>query len=367
MTSMWQNRNDVLTYLSTLSTQTAKRVLTGQHYPEWQSAAQSDTDYGRGQAILGTTVLMGTDDNYANQDGLAARLSAHLQGGGLVLLDIHPANPTASVGTRNISSAWFNGTGSKPVLSKLYLAAPTSTVKTVWWQEVDRVVAFLNKLPAGAVVIFRPFHEANGSYFWWGKDDTVADTTRSAQVAQLYADFATYLSGRTSLQFLWMHAGNGLDWEAPISFGRPTWIDLVGASLYSNTEQFVNKFANTYQDLIGTGKPVMLSETGPDESVANANPSGTWDSATVINSIRANYPQIVGWQGWHETNGNMLAPMENQNSATLLADPWSVNLADLPTNKAPIVTAVHVLGTYPDLASAQAAYPNEHYVNGPVI
>jgi len=367
MTGMWQSTNDVLTYLSNLPTQTAKRVLTGQHYPEWQSAAQSDTDYGRGQAILGTTVLMGTDDDYSTQDDRAARMSAHLQAGGLVLLDIHPANPTAAIGTRNIGSAWFNGSGAKPALNKLWYAATSSTMRTVWWQEVDRLVAFLNKLPAGAVIIFRPFHEANGSYFWWGKDLTMSDTTRSAQLVQLTLDLKNYITARTNLQIIWMHAGNGLDWEAPISFGRPTWVDMVGASLYSNTEQFVNKFANTYQDLVGTGKPVMLSEAGPDESVANGNPNGTWDSTTIINSVRANYPNIIGWQGWHETNGNMLAPTENQNSAALFGDPWSVNLADLPTNKAPIVTAVHVLGTFPDLASAQAAYPNEHYINGPVI
>lgn len=367
MTGMWQNRDDVLTYLSNLPTQTAKRVLTGQHYPEWQSAAQSDTDYGRGQAILGTTMLMGTDDYYGNEDGLAARLSAHLQGGGLVVLDIHPANPTAAVGTRNISSAWFNGSGAKPALNKLWSSAVTSTMKTTWWQEVDRVVTFLNKLPAGAVVIVRPFHEANGSYFWWGKDLTVSDSTRSAQLVQLYTDFRNYVTARTSLQYIWAHAGNGLDWEAPVSFGRPPWVDLVGASLYSNTTTFLNKFTNTYQDLISTGKPVMLFETGPDESVANANPNGTWDSTTLINSIRTKYPEIIGWQGWHETNGNKLAPTENQNSAALFGDPWSVNLADLPTNKAPIVTAVHVLGTFPDLASAQSAFPDEHYISGPVI
>jgi mannan endo-1,4-beta-mannosidase len=367
MTGMWQTPNDVMTYLSNLPTQTAKRVLTGQHYPEWQSASQSDTDYNHGQALLGTTVLTGTDDDYSTQDGRAARLTTHLQAGGLVVLDIHPANPTAAIGTRNISSAWFNGSGAKPALNKLWGSAATSTLKTVWWQQVDRLVAFLNKLPAGAVIIFRPFHEANGSYFWWGKDLTMSDTTRSAQLVQLTLDLKNYLAVRTNLQILWAHAGNGLDWEAPISFGRPTWVDLVGASLYSNTITFPNRFANTYQDLLGTGKPALLFETGPDVSVANANPAGTWDSTTIINSIRANYPEIVGWQGWHETNGNMLAPTENQNSAALFADPWSVNLADLPTNKAPIVTAVHVLGTFPDLTSAQSAYPDEHYINGPVV
>jgi hypothetical protein len=355
-----------MAYLASLPSQSSSRVLTGQHYPEWQTAAASDTAYNRGQAILGTTVLMGTDDNYTYQDGLAARMSAHIQAGGLVVLNIHPANPTAPVGTRNISSAWFNSTGAKPNLSKLWTSAVSSTMKTVWWQEVDRLVAFLNKLPSGAVIIFRPFHEANGAYFWWGKDSVVPDNTRSSQLVQLTLDLKNYITARTDLQILWAHAGNGLDWDAPISFGRPLWVDIVGASLYANDETFLNRYTNTYQDLVGTGKPVMLFEAGPDQSVPNSNPNGTWDSTTIINSIRDNYPQVVGWQGWHVTNGNMLAPTENQNSAQLFADPWSVQLSALPTNKAPIVTAVHVLGTFPDLAAAQAAFPGEHYINGPV-
>lgn len=328
-TTAYRSPAQWLAYLNSLTSRSDKRVLTGQHLPEWESAADGSADYARGQAILGTTVLTGADDYVASQAGLADRMGVQLGAGGLVLLDIHPANPTAKAGARTISSAWVsNANVAKPSLAALATAAPASSARTAWWAEVDRLDAFLNRLPAGATVVLRPFHEANGAYFWWGMDHTVANATRSAQLVALTTDLKAYVTAHVNtVNILWMSSCNALDWDSACSFGRAPWVDIVGADLYSNTLTMPNKYSDTYADLVATGKPILFGETGPDDTVPN---SGTWDSTTIINRIRAAFPKVVGWQGWHETNGAMLSPVENQNSAQLFADPWSVQLADIP-------------------------------------
>jgi mannan endo-1,4-beta-mannosidase len=328
-TAAYRSPAQWLAYLNSLTSRSDKRVLTGQHLPEWESAADGTTDYARGQAILGTVALTGADDSYAFQAGLADRMAQQLNAGGLVLMDMHPANPTARAGSRTISSAWVsNASAAKPSLPALYASAPASSARTAWWAEVDRLVAFLNRLPVGATIAFRPFHESNGSYFWWGMDRTVPNATRSAQLVQLTTDLRDYVTAHvTTVKILWMHDCNALDWDSACSFGRPSWVDLVGADLYSNTLTMPNKYSDTYADLVATGKPILFGEVGPDDTTPNG---GTWDSTTIINRIRSTFPKVVGWQGWHETNGAMLNPVENQNSAQLFADPWSVQLADIP-------------------------------------
>jgi mannan endo-1,4-beta-mannosidase len=328
-TSTYRSPADWLAYFRSLPQQADHRVLTGQHLPEWESAADGSADYARGQAILGTTVLVGADDYLGNQAGLADRMTAQLNAGGVVLLDFHPANPTAKAGSRNISTAWVaDANAAKPSLSALYTSAAASATRTAWWAEVDRLVAFLNRLPAGATVIFRPFHESNGAYFWWGMDHTMANATRSAQLVQLTTDLKAYVTARTKVNILWMHSCNSLDWDAPCSFGRPSWVDLVGASLYSDTLTMPNKFSQTYASLVATGKPVLFGELGPSDTHQQL---GTWDDRLIINTIRSTYPAVVGWQGWQENGDDvLLSPVDNQHFADLMADPWSVTLASLP-------------------------------------
>jgi len=51
------------------------------------------------------------------------------------------------------------------------LAAGTET-HTRWMGELDQIARGLQELEdAGVVVLWRPFHEMNGGWFWWGAHD----------------------------------------------------------------------------------------------------------------------------------------------------------------------------------------------------
>src|SRR4029077_14430349 len=67
-------------------------------------------------------------------------------------------------------------------------SAATNTLYTSW---LDKVAAFISSLKGDKgeliPIIFRPFHELNGSWFWWGgKNCTAADIKRLYQYTEKY-------------------------------------------------------------------------------------------------------------------------------------------------------------------------------------
>jgi mannan endo-1,4-beta-mannosidase len=49
------------------------------------------------------------------------------------------------------------------------LLTPGTDLNTRWCRQVDRIAGYLKELQdAGVPVLFRPYHEMNGSWFWWG-------------------------------------------------------------------------------------------------------------------------------------------------------------------------------------------------------
>ena len=83
---------------------------------------------------------------YARQGGLVT-ISAHLY---------NPANPKGG-GLRD------QGVDLKKIL------APGNAAHDRWMKELDIMAAGLKELQdADVVVLWRPFHEMNGDWFWWG-------------------------------------------------------------------------------------------------------------------------------------------------------------------------------------------------------
>lgn len=49
------------------------------------------------------------------------------------------------------------------------LVTPGTALNVRWTRQVDTVASYLNELKAlGVPVLWRPYHESNGVWFWWG-------------------------------------------------------------------------------------------------------------------------------------------------------------------------------------------------------
>lgn len=87
----------------------------------------------------------------------------HHQRGGIITISWHPRNPVTG------GTAW--DVSNKEVVKNILPGGKEHQKFQTWMKRVGDFLAEL-KTPQGepVPVIFRPWHECNGSWFWWGKD-----------------------------------------------------------------------------------------------------------------------------------------------------------------------------------------------------
>lgn len=322
------NRTELLAYLKSLSG--TGRMLSGQHCDESDPQGSYDAlvkPLPAVPAILGGSPRVGQADDLSPNETLFSILGDHATNNGIIMLEAHFANPYLPVNEQSIGSAWLSGP--KPDLTNLAASYGVSPSYLAFWAQVDRLIDGIKTLPDNAMIIIRLLHEANGSWFWWGYDAQQPD--KATQQINLLTRLKTYIQPKIKQNPLWMHAGSGLSWFAPTDFGRPDWVDVVGASLYRDELDWIHP--DDLASLKATGKPIFLSEVGPD--VSHAQP-GNWDTTKILSVD----PQIVGWQTWQDytdpTNGHLLiAAVQNQNFQSLYRNPRTVTLSGLNTSVAP--------------------------------
>ncbi|HTL07288.1 MAG TPA: glycosyl hydrolase, partial [Chitinophagaceae bacterium] len=152
--------------------------------------------------------------------------------GGVITISWHFTNPLTG------KSAWDVGPGA--VASILPGAAQHALYKS-WLQKLAAFFVSLRGEHGEAIpVIFRPFHELNGNWFWWGKKWCTPN-----ELQQLYRFTATYL--RDSLQvhqLLYAFNTDRFANEAEYLERYPgdEWVDVIGFDIYqrnNNNAQFL--------------------------------------------------------------------------------------------------------------------------------
>ena len=180
---------------------------------------------------------------------------------------------------------------------------PGGNCHAAWLQSLDRVAAGLQRLEdAGAVVIWRPFHEMNGAWFWWHQNPPYKFTA-------LWRHMFTYFTQTKGLNnLLWAYSPN-YEWDqwAPdvlTFYPGDQYVDIVGIDKYmnctnGNAENPID-LSRSYDDLVNTGKPIGLLELGfipASGACYDINPYGyRWDY--LVRDIQARYPRIVMFQAW---------------------------------------------------------------------
>jgi len=205
----------VLKYFQRLSGRKDKRVLSGQF-----------TNFGRGANLkLMNDVhektghwpaIFGADYADFGRGGLTWKepnqaAIQYWNHGGLVTISAHLYNPANPKG---------GGLRDKGVDLAALLTPGTETY-TRWLQELDQLAEGLSELKqTGVVVLWRPFHEMNGGWFWWGAKDP--DTF--IKVWQHMFDYFTKTKGLDNL--LWVYGPSQPAWPARASSLTP---DALGA------------------------------------------------------------------------------------------------------------------------------------------
>ena len=157
----------VLDYIQHLSGNREKRVLSGQFLDFAPNATLElpkaiHEASGKWPAYIGVDYMnfkrKGVDFASANQTAIE-----YWKQGGLVQVNVHLPDPT------NPDGGGLNDKG-VDIAGLLKEGTPENIA---WLKELDQVAAGLRQLDdAGVVVLWRPFHEMSGGWFWWGAKPT---------------------------------------------------------------------------------------------------------------------------------------------------------------------------------------------------
>ncbi|MBM7603982.1 mannan endo-1,4-beta-mannosidase [Metabacillus crassostreae] len=177
-----------------------------------------------------------------NRQNLIASMKVAHDLGGIVALSMHP--PNFATGGR------YNDTSSKDAVADILPGGPANATFNAW---LDNLALFAQGLKddKGELipVIFRPFHEQNGGWFWWG-----AQTTTTSQYKELYRYTVEYLRDKKNVSnFLYAFSPNGPFDGNPddylTTYPGDQYVDIIGLDQYDNqsnpgSESFISKLVN---------------------------------------------------------------------------------------------------------------------------
>ena len=158
------------------------------------------------------------------------------------------------------------------------LVTPGTTLFDRWLAQIDIVAGYLKQLDDAHVpVLWRPYHEMNGIWFWWG------NKKGKDGIAKLWAMmYDRYVNHFHLNNLLWVWGANGPrdipgDEAYPYKDFYPgsNYIDVLGADVYHM--DYEQRDYNELLDL-AKGKLIALTECGelPNEFILNAQPKWAW-------------------------------------------------------------------------------------------
>ena len=230
--------------------------------------------------------------------------------GGLVGLSVHLNNPARP-----------EGGGQRDKLADITtILAPGTELNRRWLHQLDDLAAGLQELQAaGVVVLWRPFHEMNGGWFWWGAQDQAG----FIKVWRHMFDYFTRTKGLHNL--IWVFSPNHGQ-RAPASYyPGDGYADLVGLDVYTDDIDPVHVVG--YPELSAINKPFGFTEYGPHGA---SNPPGDFDYRRFTAGLAAHFPRTRFFLAWDD----QWNPAENKFAREFYTDPRVITRADLPAGLA---------------------------------
>lgn len=175
------------------------------------------------------------------------------------------------------------------------LLSTTSPEGTRFWADFDTKLELLRRFQdAGVAVVLRPFHEANGGWFWWGKPDPVAYKKLWAMMQQRAWDAGVH-------NVVWAYSFAARSWSgirAPETL-IPARVDLAGIDSYDpegpKADPQDRLDLTGYTAVARRVKRMALTEVGPEQSA-----TGAWNPAVVSRAAKAVSPPPLWAMMWFD-------------------------------------------------------------------
>ena len=220
------------------------------------------------------------------------------QRGGFVTLSWHLWNPVTG------GNAWDpNGRAVTAVL-------PGGDANAKFNEWMDKVILFINSLVDEAghkiPVIFRPWHEMHGGWFWWGSNSCSPE-----ELKQLFRYTYDYFKGKGVDNVVWCYSPGATRDETADRF--MTWypgdeyVDILGVDIYcgADTDAFVRNMKEELSTMASLAKKhrkmFAVAETGYRNT-----PQADWFTSVLLPSLLDNPPlYVLLWRNaWDQREEN---------------------------------------------------------------
>ena len=246
---------------------------------------------------------------------------AHYDRGGMITLSWHLDNPLSG------GSSWVADSLRDVETHTVAAILEGGEKHELFLTWLDRVADFLNSLetPYGVriPILFRPWHEHTGSWFWWGQQHCTAE-----QYKALWQLTVSRLKDKGVTNALYAYSpGTEPDGDEARYLERypgDDIIDLVGLDCYcwapeADTTQIANYAANLDRNLATVcavakqhHKAAALTETG-FEGIKTED----WWTATLAHVLsRHPLSYVLVWRNAHDKPGHFFAPYPGHPSAS---------------------------------------------------
>jgi mannan endo-1,4-beta-mannosidase len=152
-----------------------------------------------------------------------------------------------------------------------------TTLNAAWRKQADEVAKYLAQLrDAHIPVLWRPYHEMNGVWFWWCN----LREGRFAKLWEMEYRYFTEVHKLNNLLWVWdANAPRDIKGDEafpyPDFYPDPSTVDILAADVYRNDYR-----QSHHDDLLSLGhnKPIALGEVGevPADSILNTQPGWAW-------------------------------------------------------------------------------------------
>ena len=166
---------------------------------------------------------------------------------------------------------------------------------------LDKAASFLNSIKykgEKVPIIFRPFHEMNGAWFWWGDPNCTA-----LEYIQLWQETVDYLKNKHKLHnLIYAYSPNKLNPNDDYMKYYPgdNYVDFFGIDIYdfNNSEDYIKSVTNDLKIVkeVATKKNKLFAFT---ETGIEAIPTNKWFTEVVYPNIEnTGIAYILFWRNY---------------------------------------------------------------------
>ncbi|HEX8428752.1 glycoside hydrolase family 26 protein [Hymenobacter sp.] len=225
--------------------------------------------------------------------------------GGINTISWHLNNPT------NGKTAWDTARTVAAIL-------PGGAYHAQYLLYLDRLAAYLRTMRSGLTavpIVFRPFHEHTGNWFWWCENTCTPDEYKA-----LWRFTANYLRNTKKLHNLLLSYSSAevrsLDHYLE-RYPGDEYVDMMGFDTYCRRDtarykQELNRqLAILQQAATQHGKVAALTETGYDRI-----PATNWWTKTLLSTLKPyNISYVLVWRNGGTSRDHFFAPYSGHPSA----------------------------------------------------